>query len=283
MSVVKVQLKIRNHDLSAALQQLGRVSDRLPSYLVNKSCNWIAIHAKEAMPVASPARIASEMAMTTAATEMKTGILAAARFRRTRSLTMAQKIVLARMHPNSKFNRDTGGVFALKPPPGSGGGPTPSRGRYKLGGQAKTRFWEWVDEHATRMVAARRKSSGFFKFGAEVIQFIFYGVVSGKAPVRPPSEFAGTTAEVQPYGGKVGQAIGRVAGGIPATDGQAVARARFWVSSTEPDTKGKGGLGFKSVAEPVWQRAVDKESALTRERAEQLYAQAARECGFKVT
>lgn len=277
MSVVRVQLKLKKQDLNPALRKLAAVSDRLPSYLANKACNQVAFHAEAAMPVVSVARIDAELESRDSQVEMHTGVsFNRSNNPRNRNLTLKERIVLARMHPNSKYNLRTGGVWKLNRP---SAGALP----YAGGGTNRIRFWTWVEETAERMHKARRSSKGFFKFGATVIKFLFYGVVKGKAPVRPPSDLPGTMSEAQPYGGKVGQAIGRVAGGMPATEGSAVATARFWVSATEPDSKGMGGAGFKKVAEPVWQSAANKEATATRAYAEKLYVQAAMKSGIKVT
>jgi hypothetical protein len=79
----------------------------------------------------------------------------------------------------------------------------------------------------------------------------------------------------------VGQAIGRVAGGTRATSTSGVARASFWVSTTEPDSKG-AQQGITRVLEPTWQRALDQETAATVAYGEELFAQALRESGYTV-
>ena len=83
-------------------------------------------------------------------------------------------------------------------------------------------------------------------------------------------------------GGNVSKNIGRLAGGTVATGTGEYARASFWVTATEPDTKGSPGGAIYRIAQPVWQRAVDDEAASIHAYAQSLYEQAARESGIAV-
>lgn len=284
MSVIPVNLKLRTGDLRAANSRVANLTGRCAAYLANKTCFFVARNAHKAMPVVTAAEIEAEMNSTGFARNPKDKD-----WRKTnqeqRHLTTAERIVLASIHPNSKFNQRTGGVFARiapifsSPSPGGGGRLTARRG-YKLGAQNRLRFWDWIEQRAIHMTKARKSSGGFYKLGAAVVKLIFDKF---NPPIaRPPSEGGGVTSgEAQPSGGNVGKAIGRVAGGTRATTTSGAARATFWVSTTEPDSKGSQ-RGITRVLEPVWQRAVDQETAATVAYAEKLYAQALREAGFTV-
>lgn len=284
MPVVPVNLKLRTADLREANSRVADLSGRCAAYLANKCCFYVAKHAHETMDVASPGKIEAEM--------LATGHVRNASdkdWRKTnkeqRHLTTAERIVLASIHPNSKFNQRTGGVFARtapifsSPSPGGGGRLTGRRG-YKLGAQNRLRFWSWIEERAIHMTKARKSSSGFYKLGAAVVKLIFNKFVPPVA--RPPTEIGGMdSGEAQPGGGKVGQAIGRVAGGTRATSTRGPAKASFWVSTTEPDSKGHQE-GINKVLQPTWQRAVDVQTASTVAYGEKLFAQALREAGYTV-
>lgn len=264
--LVKVNMRLKNDDLQRSLRLLAAKSDRLPSYLANKACHWIAKRAEANMPVVPVARITAEM---TAVTPRSS--------RHHRALTTAERIVIARMHPNSAFNIRTGHVFQLQPPPGVGGSPTRNR-RYKLGGQSQSKFFDWVEAHATRMIGARRSSSGFFKVCASVVKWMFH---PRQTPNRPPSDLP-ESLDAQPGSGNVSKNIGRLAGGRLARGSDLSAEASFWVTATEPDTKGVPGNAIFRVAQPIWQRAVDTEAASIRGHAEKLYGAAIKSSGLVV-
>ena len=193
-----------------------------------------------------------------------------------RHLTAAERIVLARMHPKSRYNQRTGGVYRLdkpifsSPSPG-GGGTLTGRGRYQLGAQNRLRFWAWVEERAEIMTKARKSSGGFYKFCAHVVSLMFRAG-SGQQFTPEGEAMAGS--------GRVSRAIGKEAGGRPAR-GTGSVTAMFWVRDTEPSTKG-GTRGLQRVAEPVWQRALDEEAASIKAEAEKRFANLARQSGFAV-
>jgi hypothetical protein len=130
------------------------------------------------------------------------------------------------------------------------------------------------------MVSARRSSTGFFKVCAATVKFMFKAALRN-APTSPASD-TGLGAEATPGTGNVSRNIGRLAGGQPAADGAVSATARWWVTATEPDTKGMGAAGLRKVAEPVWQAAVDAEAASIRDYAERAYGETIRSEGITV-
>lgn len=250
---MQVNVKLNNSGVLAGLRQLREVSPKLSRHLVNKACWGIAHHASKTIPIVTPDRIQAEMEAYRYVSKT-----------RATKVSKAMFIVLASMYPGSRFNRETGGVFARVKPVFSGDGPT-----------RRLQFWEWVNSRAERMISARRRSSGFFNFGAQVVKFIFAKTESGM-PI-------GASGETLAGGGKVSKAINRVAGGTRATsDGKGNAKASFWVSTTEPDSKG-ANKAIERVMVPHWQRAVDAEAAGIARHAEELYVEQIRKAGFKVS
>ena len=111
-NLVQVKLKLRNSDSIRAMQQLGRVSPRCASHIVNKFCFQVARKVVIAMPEAGAGRVQSQLdaggfARDPKATTWSAGIKAG----ELRHLSTAERIVVASIHPNSNFNRKTGGVW----------------------------------------------------------------------------------------------------------------------------------------------------------------------------
>jgi hypothetical protein len=176
--------------------------------------------------------------------------------------SLASRIVLASFYPDSRYNVLTGQVFR----------------RFKPNTHGQAAFWQWIADTASRMVKARHSSTGFFKTCAGVVKQIFRGAVYKSSDAR----FAdfGDGLQALPGGGNVTKSIGRLAGGMVARETDLDARATFWVTATEPDTKGRQGAGLFGVAQPVWQRALDDEAAALRDYAESLYVESARKSGL---
>ena len=82
--------------------------------------------------------------------------------------TRAMMIVVARMHPNSKYSMETGNRWPVAIPMsglgvsrGSGFGPFMPSPLDRMA--AKLNFWNFVEQVAERMVKARHSSTGFLK------------------------------------------------------------------------------------------------------------------------
>ena len=285
-------MQLKGGDLAGAIQlRLLRDKTRpLPAYLVNKAIWNIAMKAEKMMPVVLPAQMDAELNVSFSAPLVRGGKPSTDKKRQmeiiqfgNRSATVkdasamntAFRIVLARMNPKSHYNEITGHVWQLDRPDfgrgvGRGGG-FPYRSSVAL-------FWAWVATTAERMVRARHSSSGFYRLCATVIRIIFREA-AGKSPVKDLSFIEGVA---QAGSGDVSKSINRVAGATVATGEAEMASASFWVTATEPDTKGNRGDLFR-VAQPVWQRGIDEESASIRTYAESLYTKAAQDSGIKVT
>lgn len=277
MSLVTVNLKLDGFALNEALRKLSKQSEHLPSYLVNKACNQIAYRAHATMPVVMPGKMDAELSASKLSTKfkplgtnsMKKGwkFGAAAGGGRGGQAPLLALIINARVlrvdnaarsQPGmSNYNRRTGTVFARES--------SPFRGKSRKAGAAA------MLAAMKRVLSARHSSSGFYRLGAEVIRLIFS---------KSRSPLVSDGGQAVPGSGKVGKAIGRVAGGSPAQGNSPNARASFWVSTTEPDSR--GGTGFERVLKPVWQAAADQEAASIAAYAEGLYVKAIQKSGFAV-
>lgn len=248
-------IKLNSSELSRSLARLSALSPKLSTHLADKACLSIAIKAHKTIPVVSAATIQAQMEQSKLVSGKKSSLLT--------RITVADSIVLASMHPGSRFNRETGGVFARVKPKLSGT-TAPIR---------RLEFWEWVKSRSARMIKARKQSSGFYQLGAAVIRLIFSNT---KSPVG-----MSWTGEAIAGGGNVGKAIGRVAGGSRARIVGGVAKASFWVANTEPDSKGKD-TAISKVMIPKWQAAVDSETESINQYAEKLYTEAIKKAGLDV-
>ena len=80
----------------------------------------------------------------------------------TNHMTLGQAIVLARMNPTSKYNRVTGGRWALPRPPLDA---NKFEKAYGDASMARKTFWEIVNNAAERQRKARRSSTHFLQSG----------------------------------------------------------------------------------------------------------------------
>lgn len=255
--LVKVNLKLRAGDLNESLRRASTITGKLPSYLVNKACYQIARRAEANMPVVSQERITRDMERYKFVSRKNSSTIM--------RLTGAMSIILSSFYPNSNFNRKTGQVWLRKKPTFTG--PAPTR---------RLKFWEYVNSEAARMSAARHSSAGFYRLGASVVKFIFH---QGASVAR--GSFNPATGEALVGGGKVSKSINRIAGGTRALEGAGMATASFWVTTTEPDSKGSN-TAIPRIMEPIWQTALDEETVSITEYAEKVYEQVLRDAGMSV-
>jgi hypothetical protein len=213
----------------------------------------VAYKAMENMPVVTPERMDQELGATSWPGLLKSGKPSKNKKRQMENVTLedrsyAAMIVIASMHPGSRFNQLTGNVWqrSMLAPGGSRG----------TSFSNTVNFWEKINEIATRMVKARHKSSAFFKACAGTVVSMFKPSISRDSTTRA---LAMTGMDALPYGKGSAKDIGRLAGGTVAVDTGGGARAQFWVSATEPETKGTVlPEAIFSIAQPVWQRAIDE-------------------------
>jgi hypothetical protein len=252
-NLVKVTMKLDTAQLRRSFEALARNTRQVPSKIVNSACYNVAYKAMENMPVVTPARMDQELGATSTPAILKSGALSKNKNRQMENVSLqpwsyAAMIVIASMHPDSHFNQLTGKVWQRQMllPRAAG-----ASGMY---GTARNDFITRINEIAIRMVKARHKSSAFFKACAGTIVAMFKPSISGDSTVRA---LAMTGMDALPGGIGAEKSIGRLAGGTVAVDTGGGARARFWVSATEPETEGTvQPKAIFSIAQPVWQRAI---------------------------
>jgi hypothetical protein len=264
--LVRVTLKLDNSGFNAALAKLRRNSRSLPSSLVNRHVRNAAWRAYDTMPKVNPGAIDQELEVERVGVT-KAGKLSKAKNPRhihvlAHPTSLASLIVLASFYELSKFNVLTGKVWE----------------RSKPNTKGTEAFWQWMAATSSRMVKARRSSTGFYRACAGAVWTMFKAASSGNLAVRSA---AMTGMDALPGSGSLSKGIGRLAGGTVAVDVGGFARASFWVSATEPDTKGERGALFR-IAQPVWQRAIDAEAAKMLGYAADNYTAAAVQSGIPV-
>lgn len=156
---------------------LARHSKRGPARCVNSTAYFVikdVVEADGGFPVVSQSTIDSDMNVVTSPGLLKSGQLSMAKGRQNEMIAFgnrtpdaedvstvntAMRIVLARMHPNSKFSIDTGNRWGIP----AGSAPSFGRGSGRSGQDASTLFWAWVKQVAEKMIRARHSSTGFLK------------------------------------------------------------------------------------------------------------------------
>ena len=153
---------------------------RTPARAVNSTAYFVIRDVCDGgggFPVVLQSTIDSDMNVTTSPAVLKSGKLTTDKSRQhevvnfdnrtpdeddVSAMNTAMRIVLARMHPSSKFSIETGNRWGITAP-SFGRGRSTSK---KFGGSATDStalFWAWVKEAAERMVKARHSSTGFLK------------------------------------------------------------------------------------------------------------------------
>lgn len=254
-SPIKVAFRLKNQaELSSALRRASIATGKLPARLMNRAVLSMAIRAAKKMPVVSPEKIRAELQ------EYKVAI---------QSYSKKGKLLgKGKAKSKSLFHSDTGApLLALIIQ--SRVGKTGQRGR-------RQSPWKGVSrsEGAERMLSAMRKvfnarikSQGFYRTCARAIQYLFkskVGVQKGDSPITKNTS--------------ISSRIGKIAGGIPAT-GKGRATASFWVSSTQADDRSS----LYSVAQPVWQEALNHEAQqVSAFAARKEYEKSMKSVGFKL-
>lgn len=147
-----------------------RYGNTVPAYAVNRTALFCIRASQKDTPAVTPGRVNSDMNVSTSPMVTKRGTLSKAKGKQHSVITFqnrtpdeddvsvmntAQRIVLARMHPTSRYSLETGNRWPV-PMPDVG------RGRQR-GTDAIPLFWKYVADVAERMVKARRSSVSFLK------------------------------------------------------------------------------------------------------------------------
>jgi hypothetical protein len=144
-----------------------RYSNTVPAFAVNRTALFCIRDAQKNTPAVSPGRVNSDLNVSTSPMVTKKGLLSRDKSKQNSVVTFqnrtpdeddvsamntAQRIVLARMHPTSKYSLETGNRWPVPMPDISSG----RRDKSSL-------FWAYVAEVAERMVKARRSSVSFLR------------------------------------------------------------------------------------------------------------------------
>ena len=265
----QVVMRLNAGGLSLALKRARDAGGKLPSYLANKACHYIADRAARDMPRVLPATMDRELEVQVKGVTAK-GNLSRAKKPRLISVvahenSLASRIILASFYGNSPFNIRTGQVFR----------------RMKPDTHGSAAFWQWVTDKASQMTKARHSSGGFFAACAKAVNVGFAMALGRMAPAGVRNQIV---AGPQQPGFDINKSSKLLNKGLaqvfPATGESGL--ARFTVATTEPDTKGSPGGALERRIAPVWQRAVEAETQSILKHAQETYANQLRRAGFVV-
>jgi hypothetical protein len=147
-----ITVSVDTRGLQAAIPVLVEYGRRTTEEQCVTSMGMILQDAQNLTPFVATIRMDAELEVE-AFGVTKTGRLSKAKKPRRKDYRVQGQeglmIVIARMHPNSNYNRITGGRWALQKPPTKG----------------EQEFWEWVADALSRMTRARHSSGHFLQAG----------------------------------------------------------------------------------------------------------------------
>jgi hypothetical protein len=141
-------------NLNKAMAIFRRFGRSAPSLMVNRTAMFVVYETQKNTPFVELGRISSDMQVSVVPVVPTRGVKkGTTQVVMNEKVTMAMKIVLARMHPNSKYNQMTGNRWLIDKPQVGGSN----------AGARYWSFWNFVEQAAERMVRARRSSTHFLK------------------------------------------------------------------------------------------------------------------------
>ena len=165
-----------------------------PAQSINKTALFVIRKTQQDTPFVSQGQIDTDMNVTTSPEVTLAGRLSKDKTKQhgtvnfqnrtptaadVSAMNTAERIVLAKMHPTSRFNLLTGNRWAITPPDFG-------RGRQRAT-DSGTLFWKWVRDVAARMVKARHSSTHF-------LQQSWTAIIYKLLPHVPPSYRGGPIA-----------------------------------------------------------------------------------------
>lgn len=169
MANVELTASVDTSGLRKAIPEIVAFGRRTMLEQCVTSAAYICRNAMELTPATPLSRINADMQATLSPAVNKNGSLSRNKRKQQAVVNLpdrsaADMIVIARMHPQSKFNQITGGRWKLERPAFSAAKFTRAYGE-SGGAMAKEQFWNWVREKAVRMVKSRRSSANYLKSG----------------------------------------------------------------------------------------------------------------------
>jgi hypothetical protein len=167
---MEVTCTVDTSNLMRANMLLMRHSRRSPARCINSTAYHVikdVVDANGGFPVVAQSTIDTDMHVTVTPV-VSAGSRGEVNITGNVEKTRAMMIVVARMHPNSKYSMMTGNRWPLAFPDSQGitfvGGQIGPRSPSPLERMAnKINFWNYVEQVAERMVKARHSSTGFLK------------------------------------------------------------------------------------------------------------------------
>lgn len=169
MNGVELSASVDASRLRSAIPEIVAFGRRTLVEQCVTSAAFICQRAQQLTPTTPLSRIDADMQAQYSTAVNKNGELSRNKRKQQANMSLpergaAEMIVVARMHPNSKFNRMTGGKWLLQKPALNASKFVRAYGE-SGGSMAKQVFWNWVAAAAERMVRARRSSKDFLKAG----------------------------------------------------------------------------------------------------------------------
>lgn len=259
-----ISVKVDTRNLVEACAVLKKHSNTSMAKNLNKTALYVIRKAQELTPVVSQSTIDSDMNVTSSPGLTKAGKISKDKNRQheliafgnrtptaddVSAMNTAMRIVLARMHPTSRYSIETGDRWGIPASsvPSFGRGRSTSR---KFGGSAtdsSALFWAWVKRVAERMVRARHSSTGFLKHSwASIIYKLIPFAGGGGLPDM------GQFGKLQNFGEVT-----------PAKEGNPMAFCRcdniLGIGNRNDVMSEKYNKAAHEILEPILQRAVDIE------------------------
>ena len=253
---METTVRLDTSNLNRAIAVFVDYRNKNPAQSVNKTAIMVIRKAQENTPFVSSSEIDADMNVTTSPEVTASGRLSKDKTKQhgtinfqnrtptasdVSAINTAERIVLARMHPTSRFNVLTGGRWAITPPDFG-------RGRSKSTDSISL-FWKWVRDVATRMVKARHSSPHF-------LQHSWAPIIEKLRPYVPPS-YRGNPLK-NPLGTDV--SIGEVE---PAKEGAGLAVCkianRIGMDSPNKVLGEKHNQAAIGILVPILQKAIDSE------------------------
>jgi len=244
--------RVDTSNLMRAQAILLRHSRRSPARCVNSTAYHVikdVVDAGGGFPVVSQSTIDTDMQVTVTPV-VSAGSSGEVNIVGNVEKTRAMMIVVARMHPNSKYSLETGNRWPV-PLPDSGLGVSrgASFGPFKPSPldrmAARINFWNYVEQVAERMVKARHSSTGFLKKSWIDVRQALYPFTKSDSP----------------FGGGI---ITQFADIKPSKEGSAIAVCQVSNTlgvnyDTTQELADKYNLANHRIAEPRIQAAVNRE------------------------